>query len=182
MAQAKDYKITTPYGYVKGYPLNGGFHRGEDRAMPDKTPVVVNGVQIGLSGHSGYATGPHLHIGRFINGAPTNPQGSGFTFKSAKVTQVGYDSQNGHYVRVQGDGASYVYLHLTTATCKVGQTLAVKPPIPIPFVRKYYKVAPGDTVTAICKKYGISLNTFKLLNPNIRNIDWIYVGQTVRVK
>ncbi len=122
MKTANQYPVTTPYGKVAGYPLNNGFHNGIDYGCPTGTPVVVNGVQIGLSGSTGYSTGPHLHVGRWVNGLPTNPKG-GFTFKSAKVTEINQDKTNGKYVRVQADGASWVYLHLSKQTCKVGQTL-----------------------------------------------------------
>jgi hypothetical protein len=50
--------------------------------------------------------------------------GGGFTFQSATVTEVNQDSVNGKYVRVQGDGASWVYLHLSdNSLVKVGQEL-----------------------------------------------------------
>jgi murein DD-endopeptidase MepM/ murein hydrolase activator NlpD len=50
-----EYTITTPFGWVYGYPLNQtdpinhpgqGFHNGIDYGCPTGTPVVVNGVAI----------------------------------------------------------------------------------------------------------------------------------------
>lgn len=123
---AQDYAVTTPYGQVAGYPLNGGFHMGIDYGAPEGTPVVVNGVVIGLSGATGYATGAHLHVGRWVGGTVTNPGvGGGFHFNSAKVTEIHTvnDGANGKYVRIQGDGASWVYLHLSQVKVSVGQVL-----------------------------------------------------------
>lgn len=121
---AQDYPITTPYGQVPGYPLNGGFHRGIDYGCPVGTPVVVNGVTIGLSGNTGVTSGPHLHVGRWVGVVPTDPGVKrGFSFASAFVAEVGYDSTNGNFVRVQGDGASWVYLHLSKQLVNVGQQL-----------------------------------------------------------
>jgi hypothetical protein len=135
MANASDFPITFPYGATSapyGTPQSP-YHRGTDRAMPEGTPVVVNGVQIGLSGRSGWATGPHLHIGRFVNGRDTNPGNGGFNFNSAVVTQVAEDATNGKYVRVQADGASWVYLHMSQPTCSAGQVLSPPaPPAPAP--------------------------------------------------
>jgi len=120
----KDYPITTPYGQVAGYPLNNGFHNGIDYGCPVGTPLVVNGVIIGLSGNTGYSTGAHCHVGKWINGVVQNPNGGGFQFNSAKVTEINEDATNGKYVRVQGDGASWVYLHLSDNNkVKVGQVL-----------------------------------------------------------
>ncbi len=121
---AQDYPVTTPYGQVAGYPLNGGFHRGIDYGCPVGTPVVVNGVTIGLSGNTGATTGPHLHVGRWVDVQPSDPGvKGGFTFKSAVVAQVGHDAVDGNFVRVQADGASWVYLHLSKQLVTVGQEL-----------------------------------------------------------
>lgn len=120
---AQDYPVTTPFGQVAGYPLNNGFHNGIDYGCPVGTPVVVNGVRIGLSGNTGYSTGPHLHVGRWLNGQATDPAG-GFSFNSAVVTECKEDATNGKYVRVQADGASWVYLHMSDNTLvSAGQEL-----------------------------------------------------------
>lgn len=124
---AADYPITTPFGYVSGYPLNNGYHKGEDRAMPVGTSVQVNGVQIGLSGNTGASTGPHLHIGHWRGATVIHPGGGGFTVSGATVLQTGNDSSNGNFVRVQDqDGTTWVYLHLSRIDVKQGQQL-IKP-------------------------------------------------------
>lgn len=53
---------------------------------------------------------------------------------------------------------------------------------PKPAAKKYYIVRSGDTVTRISNNYGIGISKFKSLNPSIKNINLIYVGQKVRVK
>ncbi len=129
MAQASDYPISFPYGATSppyGTPARP-YHRGQDRAMPVGTPVIVNGVQIGLSGVSGLTTGSHLHIGRFVGGVDTNPGGGGFSFNNAVVTQIASDATNGNFVRLTADGASWVYCHLRNQTCRVGQVLRPAP-------------------------------------------------------
>lgn len=118
------YPVTQPYGYDPNYPLNNGYHRGIDYGYPLGTQVVVNGVVIGLSGATGAVTGPHLHVGKFINGNAQNPGvGNGFKFNSAVVLDTGYDSVNGNYVRLTADGAIWVYLHLSVIKVTRGQEL-----------------------------------------------------------
>lgn len=121
---ASDYPVTTPYGFVPGYPLHGGFHQGIDYGCPIGTPVSVNNIIIGLSGNTGYTFGPHLHVGRWVNGAPTPPS-DGFSFSSAVVSEIDDigNTDNGKFVRLQADGASWVYLHLSQINVLLGQTL-----------------------------------------------------------
>lgn len=91
--------------------------------MPSGTLVKVNNVTIGLSGNTGLSTGAHLHIGRYVSGKDTHPKGGGFTFNDAVVTEVGSDNINGNFVRIQADGASWVYLHLSKQLVTKGQVL-----------------------------------------------------------
>lgn len=122
---AKDYPVTFPYGATSapyGTSTNP-YHRGDDRGMPLGTAVVVNGVVIGLSGSTGWSSGPHLHIGKWLSGKDVNPNGGGFDLPNAKVTQVGEDSVNGKFVRIQSDNFSWVYLHLSKQLVSVGQVL-----------------------------------------------------------
>lgn len=124
MKEVSAYPITTPYGIVPGYPLNGGFHRGEDRAAPQGTPVIVNGVTIGLVGTTGASTGSHLHLGKWVNGIVMPPNGQGFTLKNPYVDSTGYDSVNGNYIRLKdSNGVLWVYLHLSKVNVIKGQVL-----------------------------------------------------------
>lgn len=126
-----DYQVTTPYGWVEGYPLHTdpshpgqGFHQGIDYGCPTGTPVVVNGVQIGLSGSTGESTGPHCHIGVFINGVVQDPGvGNGLNFNNAVVYDTGSDDLDGNYVRISADGALWNYLHLSQINVSKGQLL-----------------------------------------------------------
>lgn len=45
----------------------------------------------------------------------------------------------------------------------------------------YYKVKSGDTVGSIAKRYGVSVSQIQRLT-GLKNVNYIYVGQTLRVK
>lgn len=53
---------------------------------------------------------------------------------------------------------------------------------PKPVAKQYYTVRSGDTMSGIAAKYKISLGRLIQLNPQIKNINVISVGQKVRVK
>lgn len=125
---SSEYSMT--FGYGRTDPPYGTaqfpYHRGDDWYMPDGTPIVVNGVQIGVSGHTGFVTGPHCHIGRFVNGGDTNPSSQGWTLGNPHVTDIGYDDTNGNYVGLlDSAGVRWVYLHMQekSTNVKVGDYL-----------------------------------------------------------
>lgn len=134
MAIAADYPITTGYGQIPGYPLNGGFHRGQDRYMPIGTPVPVNGVTIGLSGNSGAVSpkptpanpnsGQHLHIGKWQGDTVMNPNGGGFALSNPTVTYTGYDATNGYHIKLLDDkGITWLYDHLSEIKVNLGDKI-----------------------------------------------------------
>lgn len=52
--------------------------------------------------------------------------------------------------------------------------------VPVKYSGKY-TVKYGDTFSAIAKRYGVSINTLWAANLNIRDINYIYVGQVIYV-
>lgn len=137
---ASDYPVTFGYGATDGlyYAASksqssnpslwiGPYHRGDDRAMPMRTPVVVNGITVGLSGNGGGEYEPHLHVGKFVNGADVDPQGQGFSLDGAVVFDIldnFSDPVNGKYVRIKdASGALWVYLHMDAVSVTPGQQL-----------------------------------------------------------
>lgn len=127
---AFDYPITETYGYHADYPLNNGFHNGVDYGCPIGTPIVINGVQIGVSGATGAVSGQHLHVGHIVGGSPgpISPQ-DGRNVSGARVTEINEDATNGKYVRLaDADGTNWVYLHMSNNhVLNVGDVLANLP-------------------------------------------------------
>lgn len=124
---AQDYPVTFPYGSTES-PYGTAllpYHRGEDRATPTGTEVVIAGVTAGLTGASGLVTGPHLHIQEWKGDVKTarKPQHS---FKGGLVTQVSNNTEQQwgrHFTIHNPDGWNTTYCHLLKVNIKVGDEL-----------------------------------------------------------
>ena len=46
----------------------------------------------------------------------------------------------------------------------------------------YHIVKKGDTLSGIAAKYGTTVNNLVNLNPQIKNINLIYVGDVIRIR
>lgn len=129
---AQDYTISFRYGatsspYSQAYP-----HRGDDRACPYGTSLVVESTQIGLTGNTGYVlpvptpqnpyAGSHLHIQEWQT-YPSNTRKPQNSFKGGTVVHTNFSSDFGNYISIQKDGWNTSYCHLSRIDVKVGQVI-----------------------------------------------------------
>lgn len=121
---ARDYAVSFPYGATSAPYSASSPHRGNDRACPSGTPVIVGDTTIGWTGMTGWATGPHLHTqaGTDLYCQNTfNP--GGLEFQPGAVAAKGWATQWGNYVIVKTSGGYICYAHLQQTNVNVGQVI-----------------------------------------------------------
>ena len=65
---------------------------------------------------------------------------------------------------------------LNASLIYIGQVINLPAAVPV-----YYTVCYGDTMRIIANRYGTSVYSLQVLNPQIYNVDLIYPGQVIRV-
>ena len=128
MKPCNDYPVTFAYKAQDGkyYGPSGSvgpYHRGEDRACPAGSPIIVQGTTIGLVGATGLASGPHLHFQCMRGSSDVSPVP--YRWASGRVTTAGWHSQFGNQIRItHADGTVMIYAHLSKINVSVGQILS----------------------------------------------------------
>lgn len=133
MKDAAQYAINFPYGATSPPYSAASPHRGNDRPCPMGTPIIIEGVTIGLTGATGQVTGPHLHIQEWGSNytSTRKPQNE---FKPGTVTLIDPsgtvgDGSFGKFITIQNsDGWSDSYCHLSQISVKVGDVIGDEMP------------------------------------------------------
>lgn len=113
-----------------------------------------------------------------LKGVNGNPYGHiGIADGSAGLLTIPLLEQNGSTGNGSGLGGDAIRVRNIPRWRVVGLLRSKATSVPV-----YHIVKSGDTMTAIAKKYGTTLSKLASLNPTIKDLNKISVGQKVRVK
>lgn len=125
MKDLAQYKITFPYGATSPPYSSTRPHRGDDRACPIGTPILIGSTNVALTGNTGLSTGPHCHVQEWQN-LKSNTRKPQNAFKGGLVYEVKTAADLGNYVTIRAeDGWNTTYAHLSKINVTKGQTVGM---------------------------------------------------------
>jgi murein DD-endopeptidase MepM/ murein hydrolase activator NlpD len=184
MKRPVNSKVGYKFG-AKPYPLAvynpdgswfGWIHHGNDYPVKSGTKVVA--PEAGTVTHAGWAGTAGIMVVIELKGKRHR-----LLHNSKVYVKAGQKVKEGQLVALSGATGFAFGAHCHHDFALNGKYVnAEKYITATTAVKVYHTVKSGDTVGAICLKYGISIATFKKLNPTVTNINVISVGQKLRVK
>lgn len=156
--------LETVYGHLSKFLVN-------------ENDVVKSGDPIGLAGNTGRSFGSHLHFETRFLGKAINPNFI-IDFEKKAVHEQEYLVTNSSYRKTSNSSRVVVGSKTGSSNYKPSANTANNKYIAGDV--KYHRISKGDTLGAIARRYGTSVNKICTLN-NITPKTTLNVGKSIRI-
>ena len=137
-----------------------------DKLIIQPNDIVLAGDIIGLGGETGRALGPHLHFEVRYKDVAFNSQNIIDYDKGLLKPSANYNNNSIYYLTK----SDFSWVDVNNKRAAANNK------------KKYYKLKSGDYIGKVAVKYNTTVKKILKLNPKLKNLNSLQIGQVIRVR